>query len=86
MSGFGPFFPESDTINPYSAAFVASFRIKYRQKLRIAVPAVVDDRFLKAPEAGAWVGAHVIEAQRFDDVHHEVRSRLLRDQHLGFMR
>jgi hypothetical protein len=37
MSGLGPFFPDNDTINPYSAAFVVSFRIKYRQKLRIAV-------------------------------------------------
>ena len=41
-------------------------------QFRLLVAAVVDHRLVEAAEAGAWVGADVLEAERLDRVHHEV--------------
>ena len=41
-------------------------------QLGVLVAAVVDQRFVQAAEAGAGIGADVFDAQRFDDVDHEV--------------
>ena len=38
------------------------------------VPAVIDERFVDAAEAGAGIGGDVFEAQALDDVDHEIRA------------
>jgi hypothetical protein len=49
------------------------------EQLRLGIAAVVDERFVQAAEARARVGGDVFEAERLDDVDHEVRARALDD-------
>ena len=49
------------------------FFVEARQELRLRVAAVIDDRLLQTAEARARVAADVRDAERLDDVDHEVR-------------
>ena len=47
------------------------------QPLGAFVAAIVDERFLQTAEARAGIRRAVFDAERLDDVHHEVRAGLL---------
>ena len=53
------------------------FFVAAGKPLRALVAAVVDQRFLQAAEARSWIRRAILDAERLDDVHHEVRARLL---------
>ncbi len=42
--------------------------------------------FVDAAEAGAGIGGDIFEAQRLDDVHHEVRTRAIGGVHIDARR
>jgi len=48
---------------------------------RIFVAAIIDDRLVEAPVARARVGADKLEADGFEDVHHEISARTIRGHH-----
>ena len=49
------------------------FLVAAGDEFRTPVAAVIDQRFVKAAEARARIGRRVLESQRLDDVHHEIR-------------
>ncbi len=53
-----------------------------RDQFGTAVLSIIDDRFMQRPEAGARVGADILDAERFDYIDHEVGSRTIRGQDL----
>ena len=48
------------------------FFVAAGEQLGVLVAAVVDEGFVQAAEAGAGIGGDVFEAERLDDVDHEV--------------
>ncbi len=53
------------------------FFVAARKQLGIAVAAVVDHRFVQRTEARSRVGANVLDADRLQNVDHEVGARML---------
>ncbi len=59
------------------------FLVHAGEELRHPVAAVVDEGLVQAAEARAGVGGHVVEAERLDDVDHEVGAGAIDD--VGFV-
>ena len=55
-------------------------------ELRTLVPAIIDDRFVNSAETRSRIGANVLESERLDYIHHEVRSGSIRGQDLSVRR
>jgi hypothetical protein len=53
------------------------FLVQAGEELGLGVAAVIDQRFVQAAEARPRVGRDVFEAERLDDVDHEIRARPL---------
>ena len=53
------------------------FFVAAGEPLRLVVAAVVDEGFLETAEARAGIRGAIFDAERLDDVDHEVRARLL---------
>ena len=53
-------------------------------ELGVLVAAVVDQRLVNAAKTGARIGGHVLEAESFDDVDHEVGAGAIDRQHADF--
>ena len=61
----------------YRGLFVAA-----RQEFRVLVSAIINNGLVQPPETRGWHGSDVLDPQGFDDVHHEVRSRMVLRQNL----
>src|SRR6266568_3036836 len=53
-----------------------------RMVASIEFPAIIDQRFVQTSKTRAWVGGDVFEAQRLEDIDHEVGPGSLRRQHI----
>ena len=51
------------------------FFVAAGKEFRLRISAVIDDRFLNAPERGSRIGAHVFKPKGLEDVDHEVSAR-----------